>query len=98
MPADGFFGFFGLAPAYCASAASAPPMSTSNAPPNAPLQSVMIAILIGVAADLAETDVVATAVTAIAIAPTPSGSASFHPRNLLFNPQPSSLGLPESGP
>src|SRR5438067_11356034 len=86
MPADGFFGSFGFPPAYWANAARAPPVSTSKAPPNAPLQSVMIATLIGEAAERAASDVPATTP---AIATTANGSITFHIRALVLNLLPS---------
>src|SRR3954452_12331389 len=47
-PAFGLFGSFGVAPANCASAETAPAMFCWSNAPNAPLHSDMIAILIGV--------------------------------------------------
>src|SRR3954466_14134510 len=47
-PAFGLFGSFGVAPANCASADTAPAMFCWSNAPNAPLHSDMMAILIGV--------------------------------------------------
>src|SRR6266540_5126490 len=47
-PSFGLLGFFGLAPANCANAATAPAMFWLSNAPNAPLHSDMIATLIGV--------------------------------------------------
>src|SRR6202011_4093983 len=76
IPADGLFGFFGLAPANCANAAIAPPMSASYWLPNAPWQSDRMPILIVDAVALPEAVAARTPSSAPAVARAPSPARS----------------------
>src|SRR5713226_2535674 len=86
MPFDGSLGFFSFAPANCAKAISAPPMSALYWFPNGPWQLDRIPILIGLAADLPTAPAAKTAaVTAVAARkPSPVGSQNRRPRSLKY--------------
>src|SRR5712691_1986658 len=86
MPFDGSLGFFSFAPANCAKAISAPPMSALYWFPNGPWQLDRIPILIGLAADLPTAPAAKTAaVTAVAARkPSPAGSQNRRPRSLTY--------------